>query len=151
MRLLTRERKRPVSAGPSWRREAGRDVQRDQRRHLLAARFRGLSAGFVRLGRFRLLLSRRFRASPRRRHFADARIAGEDEVAGVERSFLEIRRIDGKNLPAGHLLTQQLDGPHFGKLEAQALVMLLSGGQPDSVVSGLVGLSRRMRTIFSWT
>jgi hypothetical protein len=46
----------------------------------------------------------------------------------MERSFLEILRIDWKNLPACHILPQQLDGSHIGKLEAQALVVLLSGG-----------------------
>src|SRR5580704_16059947 len=49
-------------------------------------------------------------------------------------SFLEIRRIGRKNLPAGHFLAQQPDGTHIRKLCAQTCVMLCTRGQPDSVV-----------------
>ena len=58
----------------------------------------------------------------------------------MERSFLEVRRIDGKNLPACHLVAQQLDGSHIGKLRTQTGMMIMGGGQPDSIVGGVCEL-----------
>ena len=52
----------------------------------------------------------------------------------MERGSFEIRRIDRKNLPSGHLLAQDLDGSHVGKLQPQTLVMFFGRGQPHSVV-----------------
>src|ERR1700674_3023621 len=71
--------------------------------------------------------------------FSDSRVICENEVAGVERSFFEIRRVHRKNLPARHLFTQDLDGAHVGKIWTQARVMRDRGGKPYSVVGGLTG------------
>ena len=58
----------------------------------------------------------------------------------MESGFLEIRGIDGKNLPPGHLLSQKLDGSHTGKLAAEAVVMIVSSSEPDTVIGGMTGL-----------
>src|SRR5208282_2161438 len=95
--------------------------------------------------------------APRARHLADSRISRENEFAGAQRSFLEILRIGGKELPASHLLRQNilphcllpqnilpqhvfhqhLEGSHAGEVPPQALVVLLGGGEPHSVVRRL--------------
>src|SRR5208282_1164350 len=121
MRLLTRKGNGPKVLGSSGMPSKGLDVAGS------AAGFLGFSGRRRRPRGFRLLFGR-FRGSPRGRNFADARIACEDKVAGVERGFLEIRGIDGKKLPAGHFLAQQPDGPHMGKLRAQSWVMLFDCG-----------------------
>lgn len=58
----------------------------------------------------------------------------------MESGFLEIRGIDGKNLPPGHLLSQKLDGSHAGKLPAKGVVMIVSGCEPDAVIGGVTEL-----------
>jgi hypothetical protein len=74
------------------------------------------------------------------RHLADSRIPGDDEFAGSQRGLLEIRRIGWKDLPACDLLPEYLNRSHVRKLPAQALMMLLGGAEPHSVVCTLVQL-----------
>ena len=45
-------------------------------------------------------------------HLADSRIFGEDEFAGAQCRFLEIRLVGGKHLPARYFLPQYFNGPH---------------------------------------
>src|SRR5580658_4427910 len=42
--------------------------------------------------------------------FSDARIASHDERAGPKRGGLEVRRVDGQDLPVGGLQPEQLNG-----------------------------------------
>lgn len=82
-----------------------------------------------------------FRWAARFGQLADSGIAGEDEIAGAQRGFLEIRRVGGKHLPAGHLLAEHLNGSHVRKLAAETLVVLFGGAEPHPVVrirSGLI-------------
>ncbi len=58
----------------------------------------------------------------------------------MESGLLEVRGVDGKNLPARHLLSQKLDGSHTGKLAAEAVVMIVSSSEPDTVIGGMTGL-----------
>jgi len=83
------------------------------------------------------LLGVRLRGSACSGHFSDSRVACENEFAGAQRCFFEILRIGRKHLPAGHFLSQHLDGSHVGEVASQALVVLLGGGEPYAVVRGL--------------
>ena len=40
-------------------------------------------------------------------------------------------------MPAGDLLPEQLDRSHVGEVAAKALVMFVSGGEPDAIVRGM--------------
>src|SRR6266478_8245714 len=103
-------------------------------RLLTRASFRASLTWLSPLRGFRRLLCPRSRKPPRPRHLPDSRIPRQDEVAGAQRRFLEIRRIGRKNLPARHLLTKQPNGAHVREFPPQTLVVFLGGGQPDSVV-----------------
>ena len=70
-------------------------------------------------------------------NLADARIAGEDEFAGVHGGLLEVGRVGGKNLPAGDLFPEKLDRSHAGEVAAKAFVMFVSGGEPDAIVRSM--------------
>jgi hypothetical protein len=69
-----------------------------------------------------------FSCSLRSRHLSDARIAGENELAGVQSGLFEIRRVGRKNLPARYLLPEYLDGAHAGKVALESCVMLHGRG-----------------------
>src|SRR5271157_1379192 len=99
----------------------------------------------------RRLLGARSRGPPRPRHLADSRIHGDNELAGAQRRLLEIWRIGRKDLPAGDLLSEYLNGSHIRKLASQTFVVLLGGGEPHTVVCRLLALVARMRTILSST
>src|SRR5271156_856420 len=92
------------------------------------------------LRRFLRFLAGRFRAFPRTRDLADSRIPGNDKVAGEQRRLFEIRRIGGKDLPACHFFPQHLNGSHVREIAAQALMVFLGSGEPDSVVRGFIRL-----------
>src|SRR5271157_6315873 len=104
------------------------------------ATFRG-SLGCLCLGMgSRRLLGARSRGSPRPRHLADSRIPGDNDLAGAQRSFLKIWRIGRKNLPAGYLLPECLNGSHIRKFASETFVVLLGGGEPHTVVCRVVAL-----------
>jgi len=97
--------------------------------------------GFLR--RFRglqLSLACRSRCPSRARHFADARISGNHQLASVQRCLLEICRFGGKDLPPRDFLPQHLNRSHARELAAQTLMVLFGGGKPHSVVGLLVRL-----------
>jgi hypothetical protein len=66
--------------------------------------------------------------------FPDSRISCEYQLASPHRGLFEILRVGREDLPACHLLSENLDRAHFRKLPPQTLVVLLGRGQPHSVV-----------------
>src|SRR5215469_8906637 len=74
------------------------------------------------------------------RHLADARISGYDQLASVHRGFFKVGSVRGKDLPAGHSLPEHRYRAQVGKVLAQAGMMFLGSGEPDSVVGNVIGL-----------
>ena len=70
---------------------------------------------------------------------ADARIAGTNESAGPQRGVLEVRRIDGKDLPVRGFVSEQLNRPHRREVALQAHMMLGRRRQPHSVILWRIG------------
>ena len=58
----------------------------------------------------------------------------------MQRGFLEVRRVGRKNLPARHWFAKHLNGAQIGELPPQTLVVLLGGGEPNSIVGRRVAL-----------
>jgi hypothetical protein len=69
------------------------------------------------------------------RHFPNARIARENELACPKRGFFEVRFIGRQKLPVRHLSAEERDRSHTRKLLAQAVVVLGRGCEPNPVVT----------------
>src|ERR1019366_361674 len=97
-------------------------------------------AGFVALRRLCFASWLRFPGTTWLRHFADPRVPGEHELAGMECGLLKIRSIGRKHLPSSYLFAQHSNRSHVGKFGAQRFVVLLCRRQPHSVVCRWVRL-----------
>src|SRR5271166_3391005 len=73
-------------------------------------------------------------------HLADSRIPGDNELARAQHRLLEIRRIGRKVLPASDVFPEYLNRSHIRKLASKTFVVLLGGGEPNSVICRLVAL-----------
>src|SRR5437879_8416764 len=58
----------------------------------------------------------------------------------MQRGCLEVGRVGWKYLPACHWFAKHLNGAHIRELSPQTVVMLLGGGEPNSVIRRRIAL-----------
>jgi hypothetical protein len=82
----------------------------------------------------------RSRGAPCSRCVPDSRISREDKLARAQRSLFEILRVGREDLPACHLLSEQLNRTHIRELQPQTDVVFLGSGEPPSDVCRPIAL-----------